>query len=151
FYPDSLKWLNQHTTVLLPNTLFTSIHTLNQWAWRIVVKMPDGSICEPIRMFNPDRSPGPDTQGWGSTRHYQSVIYRISALARGDPEDYSPIDVLMFVALKRCGGKFATLKVSPLDEKFTGWKQIKKYNWPRFDEPVQKKPQPALFVVGLIF
>jgi hypothetical protein len=150
-YPDSLKSVNEHTTILLPNTLFTSIHTLNQWAWRIVVKMPDGSTCEPVRMFNADRTPGPDTQAWGSTRHYQSVTYRISALARGDPEDYAPIDVLMFVAIKRCGGKYATLEVSPLDQEFTGWKQIKKYFPPRFAEPVAKPPQPALFVVGLIF
>src|SRR5262249_15294932 len=83
---------------------------------------------EPVRMFNPDRTGGRDTQGLACTRHYQACIYQISNFARsgGDgPTDH--IDALMRHAMRRAGGGVsAMLLVSSLEKVFNGqWKAVR--------------------------
>jgi hypothetical protein len=134
--PPAAERLNGKTTAMCHTQLFTSIHTMNIYAWRILVEMPDGSRAEPIRVFNADRSGGTATQAIGSTRHIQAVTYQISdfALFNGKwPHDQ--IDVLMECAIARAGGKSATLVVSSLDHVFDGkWKPIRTVPEPPKDQ-----------------
>jgi hypothetical protein len=127
-----LQELNARTTIMTPNSLFAAQHLLNTWAWRVIVKMPDGSTSEPIRVFNRDRSGGPDTQAFGCTRHYQACIYAISAMARRQNVrnvDRWPVEALMAHAVRKAGGVSAQLIGSPLDEPFSGrWLVICEYS-----------------------
>ncbi len=125
WYPRSIGWVDEHSTFMRPNPLFVSQQTLNIWAWRVLVKMPDGSTVEPVRVFNADRSGGTSTQAWASTRHYQACVYTISDFANsGGLANTDQIDVLMEHAIKRAGGVSASLVVSPLDQPFDGWRSV---------------------------
>src|SRR5262249_5116077 len=84
WYPEGARFVHEHATFMVPNSLFASQHIVGMWAFRVVVAMPDGTEAEPIRMFNPDRTGGRDTQGIASTRHYQACIYQVSNYARSN-------------------------------------------------------------------
>ena len=131
WYPQSARWVNDHATQLRDNVLFTSQHTIGICAFRILVTMPDGSTVEPIQVFNPDRTGGRDTQGFGCTRHYQSCIYNIGGFARDRYQRHDDIDVLLTHAVSKAGGVYAQLMVSPLDQSFDAWRVVHKLTPPQ--------------------
>jgi hypothetical protein len=122
FYSPLAEWLTHHATFFTPKSLFSSEHLTNLNAFRVLVKRADGSIVEPVRVFNADRTGGPDTQGWGCTRHFQAFMYG------GLPQPM--VDLLLRYAMKKGRGISASLLLSPLDDPKAEWKVVHAYAIP---------------------
>jgi hypothetical protein len=144
--PETAHWVNNNATMLVPNRLFTSHHTLGQYAWRVLVTMPDGSVTEPVKVFLPDRSGGPDTQGFGCTRHFQACAYSIDYSFAGGHEPSDVINALLECCINRSGGVSAVLVTSPLDEPFTNWKQWEKPQKLKRETIGQVQPRTSVMV-----
>jgi hypothetical protein len=119
--PWPARWLNEHMTYIIPKKLFSERHTMGMWAFRILVRTPDGRTVEPIQIFEADKSGGPDTCSLGSTRQFQVCMYNVSSIAArvADrqapmPADTAVIDALLWHALRLGGGRKAMLLVSPI-------------------------------------
>jgi HTTM domain len=119
--PRPARWFNEHLTYMIPKKLFSERHTVGMWAFRILVQTPDGRTVEPIRIFEPDKSGGPDTRSLGSIRQLQVCMYNVSSVATRvadrqspTPSDTEVIDALLMHALRLAGGRKARLFVSPI-------------------------------------
>jgi len=121
-YSPSARWLSHNATFFTPKVLFSSQHLTNLTAFRVLVKRSDGSIVEPVRVFNPDRTGGVDTQGWGCTRHFQAFMY--------DGNAQPVVNLLLCYAMKKGRGISATLLLSPLDGPEVEWKPVFGYALP---------------------
>jgi hypothetical protein len=149
WYPPSARWLNANATMMIPNQLFTSRHIMGTNAFRVVVTMPDGSKQEPVQVFTADRKGGADTQGVACTRHYQSMIYVVGAFLSHDrypPNSGQILDDFMIHAMRKVGGRSASLVISPLDKPLNGWKEIRTVK----AAPPDREPRPDLFAVGAL-
>jgi hypothetical protein len=130
FYSPSARWLTHNATFFTPKALFSTQHLENIRAFRVQVQKADGTIVEPVQVFNADRRGGADTQGWGCTRHFQSCMYEIS---RWSPEggDVPPVVThLMRYALKKAHGVSATILIAGLDDPQAQWKAVHTYSLP---------------------
>ncbi len=129
FHAGTWRWLTGNITFMVPKQLFSSQHLTNLWAFRIVVERADGSTVEPVRVFNPDRTAGPDTQRWGCTRHFQACMYGITG-----GEVYGAarqtMDLLLRYAMRQGRGISAKLLVTPLGTDRVQWKEIYAYHAP---------------------
>jgi hypothetical protein len=135
FYSPSARWLSHNATFFTPKALFSSQHLTNQNAFRILVKRADGSIVEPVQVFNPDLTGGIDTQGWGCTRHFQAFTYG------GLPQPV--VNLLLRYALKKGRGVSATLLLSQLDDPKVEWKAVYGYAPP----PPPPFPRDRLWIL----
>jgi hypothetical protein len=133
----SFRWLSDNVTMIGRTQLFSAQHIAHLYAFRVIVVKADGTTAEPVRVFNPDRSGGPDTQGLACTRHFQACIYDITAnMNIGDNRGPAGI-ALMKYAIKKAHGVSAKMLVSFLDDKFEGWQEA--YN---FTPPPPPPPAP---------
>jgi hypothetical protein len=129
-YSPSARWLTHNATFFTPKSLFSSQHLTNITAFRVQVKLADGSTVEPVQVFDADRRGGKDTQGWGCTRHFQACMYAISTMPTGNAETPPVVTLLLRYALKKTHGVSATLLVSPLDDTEVQWTAVSTYSMP---------------------
>jgi len=131
FYSPSARWLTNNATFFTPKALFSSQHLTDISAFRVQVQKADGTIVEPVQVFNPDRTGGVDTQGWGCTRHFQSCMFEISRMSPTSNDDVPPVVTLLLrYALKKTHGVSATLLLSALDDPQVRWTVASTYSIP---------------------
>lgn len=84
-------FFNSHVTLVRHDYLFTEVHLLNLWEYRIIINYADGTNGEPVDIFNPDFTAGSySNQYYLSSRWLQANMYRLPDL-KNDVESGVPL------------------------------------------------------------
>ena len=78
--------LNSHTFRILNYRLFNSHHIFGLYQYRILHELSDGSIVEPVKVFNEDLTPNQSSSLF-STRYLQALLYPVSDAVRASRKD----------------------------------------------------------------
>jgi hypothetical protein len=102
-------FINRIATRMSSKSLFCAGHFFGVYAFRVVVTLDDGTKVEPVRVFNHDKTGGPDSLGLGSPRCLQRCMYDVTSICGhrlADPNRLSPtapqlLERLMHFSLTR--------------------------------------------------
>ena len=78
--------INSHTFRILNYRLFNSHHIFGLYQYRILHELSDGSIIEPVKVFNEDLTAN-QSSSFLSTRYLQALLYPVSDAVRASRRD----------------------------------------------------------------